>query len=161
MKTSPFDQSVEVDIERVKLSAEFIHPQNLANLSRSCINPRAAIAQNNKIARLHRQARETAAILWLQVARAHWGETGQNLVGLTPMYYTIEWFFRGTRPDVDNVVARCKPLLDGAQNALKFNDRDLELGAVWRTHTTDTLDPMHHRTQICLYYHLVKDYENN
>jgi hypothetical protein len=39
------------------------------------------------------------------------------------------------KPDVDNVVARLKPLIDGCAQAFGINDRELELGRVRRVHT--------------------------
>lgn len=44
------------------------------------------------------------------------------------------WFYKGTKPDVDNVVARLKPLIDGCAQAFGINDRDIELGRVRRIH---------------------------
>jgi hypothetical protein len=41
------------------------------------------------------------------------------------------------KPDIDNVVARLKPLIDGCALAFGINDRDLELGRVRRVHTLD------------------------
>ena len=162
MTTFLFEPHESPEPERIRLRAEFIHPQNLANSPHSTINSRAAITQNRKRACLHRQARDTAAILWLQAARKLFSDRNINVIGLTPKYYTIEWVFRGVRPDVDNVVARCKPLLDGAQNALKFNDRDLDLGAVWRTRAAEPHNPVAKRVQICIYYHILKaEYEAN
>jgi hypothetical protein len=46
------------------------------------------------------------------------------------------WFYkRGVPPDVDNVVARLKPLLDGCAQAFGVNDRDFEDITVRRVKT--------------------------
>ncbi len=47
----------------------------------------------------------------------------------------VTWYYKGMKPDVDNVVARLKPLIDGCALAFGINDRDLELGRVRRVHT--------------------------
>lgn len=47
----------------------------------------------------------------------------------------VTWYYKGMKPDVDNVVARLKPLIDGCSMAFGINDRDLELGRVRRVHT--------------------------
>ena len=49
----------------------------------------------------------------------------------------VTWYYKGMKPDVDNVVARLKPLIDGCAQAFGINDRDLELGRVRRVHTLD------------------------
>lgn len=46
---------------------------------------------------------------------------------------SVEWYYkRGVKPDVDGVVTRMKPLLDGCALAFGINDRDIELGSVRR-----------------------------
>ena len=52
-------------------------------------------------------------------------------------YVEVTWYYKGVQPDVDNVVARLKPLIDGCAMAFGINDRDLELGRVRRVHTLD------------------------
>ena len=47
----------------------------------------------------------------------------------------VTWYYKGMKPDVDNVVARLKPLIDGCAQAFGINDRELELGRVRRVHT--------------------------
>ena len=49
--------------------------------------------------------------------------------------FSATWYYKGVIPDIDNVVARLKPLLDGCAQAFGINDRDLELGRVRRVHT--------------------------
>jgi hypothetical protein len=47
----------------------------------------------------------------------------------------VEWKYKGRIPDVDNIVARLKPLIDGCSQAFGIDDRELELGRVRRVHT--------------------------
>lgn len=49
--------------------------------------------------------------------------------------FSATWYYKGIIPDIDNVVARLKPLIDGCAQAFGINDRDLELGRVRRVHT--------------------------
>lgn len=51
--------------------------------------------------------------------------------------FSVTWYYKGVIPDIDNVVARLKPLLDGCAQAFGINDRYLELGRVRRVHTLD------------------------
>lgn len=52
----------------------------------------------------------------------------------------VTWYYkRGVPPDVDNVVARLKPLLDGCAEAFGINDRDFESISVRRVHTKSGL----------------------
>lgn len=51
--------------------------------------------------------------------------------------FSVTWYYKGICPDIDNVVARLKPLLDGCAMAFGINDRELELGRVRRVHTLD------------------------
>ena len=52
-------------------------------------------------------------------------------------FVEVTWYYKGIKPDVDNVVARLKPLIDGCAQAFGINDRELELGRVRRVHTLD------------------------
>lgn len=49
--------------------------------------------------------------------------------------YEVEWRYKGRIPDVDNIVARMKPLIDGCCQAFGIDDRYLELGRVKRVHS--------------------------
>ena len=55
-----------------------------------------------------------------------------ELEHFVPREYDITWYYTGVEQDVDNVVSRCKALLDGIADALKVNDRFWELGRVRR-----------------------------
>lgn len=49
--------------------------------------------------------------------------------------FDVIWNYKGRKPDLDNIVARMKPLIDGCCLAFGIDDRDLELGRVDRMHT--------------------------
>lgn len=34
-----------------------------------------------------------------------------------PVFVIIRWYYQGPRPDTGNIIARCDPILDGAQDA--------------------------------------------
>ena len=51
-----------------------------------------------------------------------------------PTWYRIAWYYKGMRPDADNIVARCKHYLDGCALAFGCNDADWEFGGVQRVH---------------------------
>ena len=51
----------------------------------------------------------------------------------TPRVYDVYWYYaRGVEPDEDNVLSRCKALLDGCADALRVNDRSWHLGQIHR-----------------------------
>lgn len=53
----------------------------------------------------------------------------------TARKFDVVWQYKGRKPDLDNIVARMKPLIDGCCQAFGIDDRDLELGRVDRVHT--------------------------
>ncbi len=65
---------------------------------------------------------------------------GKQAMGLykldsySPASYRITWFYKGTPPDADNIVARCKSILDGYCDAFGVNDRQLTIAGVERVH---------------------------
>lgn len=73
--------------------------------------------------------RSGARLVVLSVLRAD----ADQWAGWRPRVYGVTWYYwSGAGPDVDNVVARCKALLDGCADAFGINDRSLELGRVAR-----------------------------
>lgn len=57
----------------------------------------------------------------------------ERWAGFVPRVYDVTWYYwAGTGPDADNVVASCKALLDGCADGFGMNDRVLELGRVAR-----------------------------
>ena len=51
-----------------------------------------------------------------------------------PTGYRLVWYYKGMRPDADNIVARCKHVLDGCAVAFGVNDATWEFGGVQRVH---------------------------
>lgn len=52
----------------------------------------------------------------------------------TPTHYSINWNYKGIKPDSDNCLASCKAYLDGIADFLGVNDRDLDVLSITRTH---------------------------
>lgn len=59
--------------------------------------------------------------------------TGYTLPA-TPTHYSINWHYKGIKPDSDNCHASCKAYLDGIADFLGLNDRDLDVHRITRTH---------------------------
>ena len=77
-------------------------------------------------ARAVKRVRAQARLVVLAVLR-------QDAVRFVPRRYDVTWFFwAGAGPDLDNVLASCKALLDGCADGFGVNDRELELGLVAR-----------------------------
>ena len=75
-----------------------------------------------------RKVRTTAKLLTLAVVRAY-----PEFEGFEPNEYDITWYYTyGVEPDEDNIVGRCKSLLDGMADALKVNDRGWHLNRIRR-----------------------------
>lgn len=51
--------------------------------------------------------------------------------------FDVIWRYKGRKPDLDNIIARLKPLIDGCCKAFRIDDKDLELGKAERLHTLD------------------------
>lgn len=80
--------------------------------------PKAAAAANRERARKKKVARTFAYL----TAKAQ-GVNGQTP---RPDAYCIRWFYKGGRPDLDNLPTRCKAYLDGVCQALNMDDGDIE-----------------------------------
>ena len=77
-------------------------------------------------ARAVKRVREEARLVVLAVLR-------KDAVRFVPRRYDVTWcYWAGAGPDLDNVLASCKALLDGCADAFGVNDRELELGMVVR-----------------------------
>lgn len=59
---------------------------------------------------------------------------GGTLPKKMPTHYRIEWFFKGRKPDSDNLAATCKAYLDGVADVLGVDDMNLEFDGVTRIH---------------------------
>ena len=75
-----------------------------------------------KRARAAKEAREAGFWHTYQAPRA----------GFIPRRYHIVWYYCGRKPDVDNIVARCKSYIDGCCDAFRVDDSLLELDGVTR-----------------------------
>ena len=47
--------------------------------------------------------------------------------GAAPKFYHLMWVYKGTRPDDDNVITRCKYARDTIAKFYDFDDRDLQI----------------------------------
>lgn len=67
---------------------------------------------------------------------AYYTAIAQGISARTPRpnAYRIVWYFKGNRPDLDNLPTRAKAYLDGICQALKMDDGDFEEMTVRRIH---------------------------
>ncbi|MBR4310735.1 MAG: hypothetical protein IKT79_06880 [Akkermansia sp.] len=80
--------------------------------------------------RAAKNARHTAAVFM----RCAMHELGLKRGVWVPQRYRVEWCYKGSRPDADNVLASCKAYLDGCADALGIDDRQLECAGIERVH---------------------------
>ena len=112
------------------LRLTFQHPDRAISPNGSVpLKARAAVVQNLKKVALKKATREAA---FLEARRALMTQPQQSFV---PAVVECDWVYKGMKPDLDNVVARLKPIIDGCCLAFGCNDRDLELGRVRRIHS--------------------------
>ena len=52
----------------------------------------------------------------------------------SPSRYRVQWFYKGCRPDDDNVLSRCKYVKDGMCEALGIDDAQLSLDGIELLH---------------------------
>ena len=114
----------------MKLDIEFPHPDRvLSPNSHAPLTARGAKTHGIIKASVKTKTRNAAYLRTLRaIATVPQRNFPAKLVEVT-------WYYKGMKPDVDNVVARLKPLIDGCALAFGINDRDLELGRVRRVHT--------------------------
>lgn len=116
----------------MQLDISFLHPDRV-------LSPNASVPLTSRGAKAHNVKRMAEKTKTRELARI------KALVAVSKLpqrnfparWLDVTWYYKGTRPDVDNVVARLKPLIDGCAAAFGINDRDLELGRVRRAHTLD------------------------
>lgn len=112
------------------LRLTFPHPDRAISPNGSVpLKARAAKVQNLKKVACKKATREAA---FLEARRALMTMPQHSFV---PAEVHCDWVYKGIKPDIDNVVARLKPLIDGCCLAFGCNDRDLELGRVRRIHS--------------------------
>lgn len=116
----------------MRLEIAFPHPNGALspNAYRS-LKPVAAARQNAKRMRLVEESRRVAFLR----ARAALNSCAQHNFSADEV--DIVWYYKGVKPDFDNVVACCKSIIDGCADAFGINDRTLELGRVRRVHALD------------------------
>ena len=102
------------------------HPANSVNGSVP-LKRTAAIRANYAKVAVKRKEREDAFRACMHVVRG-------APQGFVPTGYRIVWYYKGVRPDADNIVARCKHYLDGCALAFGVNDATWEFGGVQRVH---------------------------
>ena len=84
---------------------------------------------------LRKEAREAGYAACLEALKQ------RGVPAFKPAAYFIEWRYWGTvKPDVDNIVARLKSVLDGCSAAFGVDDRHLELAGVSRVHAKNKLN---------------------
>ena len=114
----------------MKLEIEFPHPARVLSPNTQVpLTTRGARAHNFKRVEAKKEAREGA------FSRAFAATLRLPQRNFPAREVSAIWFYKGPKPDIDNVVARLKPLIDGCAKAFGINDRDLELGRVRRVHT--------------------------
>lgn len=92
------------------------------------IGPNGRLHWTRKFAQV-RKLRQKCKLLTLQVLHAY-----PEFSGFRPKTYDIEWFYTyGVEPDEDNILGRCKGMLDGIADALKMDDRLWHFGNIVRT----------------------------
>lgn len=114
----------------MKITIKFPHPDRALSLnSQVPLNARAAVVCNRKRVALKGATRRAAYLEALKVMNY------MPQRNFPAKKLDVIWFYKGRMPDVDNVVARLKPLIDGCCDAFCIDDRELELGGVRRMHT--------------------------
>ena len=113
----------------MRLEIVFPHPDKaLSPNAARALSPRAAAAQNAVKMRLVKEVRHGACV------RARVALNACQQRNFPAEEVDVTWYYKGVRPDFDNVVARCKAIIDGCADAFGINDRVLELGRVRRVH---------------------------
>lgn len=120
---------------RMKLSISFPHPPiALSPNSKVPLQPRAAAGMNARKMRAKMDTRNAAFVRALAATKE---APQRNFPART---VAVSWYYKlGVPPDVDNVVARLKPILDGCAQAFGMNDRDFESITVRRVKTLGPL----------------------
>ena len=112
------------------LTITLSHPANSPNGSVPLARAAAVRANYAKLSAKKRERRDgyMAALLALRKLPTVDGK----VCNFKPTEYRIAWYYKGVRPDSDNIVARCKHVLDGCAFAFGVNDASWEFGGVHR-----------------------------
>lgn len=114
----------------MQISIDFPHPD--AVLGPNSYVPANARAVARKNALKFRVKGETRRMAYLRALQASFYMPQRCFPART---YEVHWYYKGRKPDADNIVARLKPILDGCAEAFGIDDRELELAGVHRVHT--------------------------
>jgi len=119
----------------MNLTLNFPHPPAaLSPNSKVPLRPHAAAGMNARKMRAKMDTRNAAFVRALAATQAF---PQRNFPARS---VSVVWYYKlGVAPDVDNVVARLKPILDGCAQAFGINDRDLESITVRREKTLGPL----------------------
>lgn len=122
----------------MKLMVDVLKPENKANASRPLTREAAVRANYARMAAKRRERNDGWMAARAALCTQPCDEAGR--VAFMPLGYRIIWPYKNKAwvPDADNVVARCKSVLDGCAMAFNMNDRDLELLGVQRLLAKDT-----------------------
>ena len=95
----------------MKLTLNFAHPENKAN---SCIpGTRAAAVKANYVRMATKKKERNAGYIAATGAVRDLPPVDGKVQEFKPLWYRIVWYYKGVKPDADNIVARCKHVLDG------------------------------------------------
>lgn len=91
-------------------------PRELSPNAKAPLTMRGAVVANRKKVAAKRRAKTMA-----------WATTLQELRGrkFVPKFYTVNWLYKGKKPDDDNVLTRCKYYKGGACAAMGIDDGTL------------------------------------
>lgn len=92
---------------------------------------RGAIVANAKKLEAKKGLRTRAYILAENELEKH------DAAAFRPCTYSVRWLYKGSKPDADNCLARCKAAIDGACLAFNIDDGELDLAGIERVHTLD------------------------
>lgn len=118
----------------MKLTVSVLKPENKANASMPLTREAAVRANYARMAAKRRERSDAWMAARLALCTLPCDADGR--VDFKPLGYRIIWPYKTIRPDADNVVARCKSVLDGCAMAFNVNDRDFELLGVDRVKLT-------------------------
>lgn len=103
-------------------------PRELSPNAKAPLTQRGAIVAGYKKTAAKRRARTMAGAVTLEALNGR---------RMQPTHYRVIWFYKGSKPDADNCLARCKAYLDGACKAMGIDDRTLDCAGIDRVHDLD------------------------
>lgn len=116
----------------MKLTLNFAHPENKANSRMP--GTRAAAVKANYVRMAIKKKERNAGYIAATGAVRDLPPVDGKVQEFKPLWYRIVWYYKGVKPDADNIVARCKHVLDGCAFGFGVNDATWEFGGVQRVH---------------------------